>query len=187
MKKIIIIAAAFIGFTTAANAQNTQNASANASQTVQLQLSNALEISFTSNNNATGSTVSLPFSAVAHYANGVESTEQELKVRSNKNFTVTVKTNNANFTFSNGGSVSSSNMPVSVLGLALTDNSTGGQVGQGFSASTYKSLSNSAQSLITNANNGGNQTFAVKYKATPGFAYPAGTYTTDVVYTATQQ
>jgi len=24
------------------------------------------------------------------------------------------------------------------------------------------------------------------YQATPGFSYPAGTYTTDVVYTATQ-
>ena len=55
MKKIIIIAAAFIGFTTAANAQS--NASSAASQTVQLSLSNALEITFTGNNSATGSTV----------------------------------------------------------------------------------------------------------------------------------
>ena len=186
MKKIII-AAAFIGFTTAANAQNTQNASANASQTVQLQLSNALEISFTSNNNATGSTVSLPFSTVAHYAAGVESAEQELKVRSNKKFNVTVKTSSSNFTFSNGGSVNNSNMPVSVLGLALTENAPGGQVGQGFSSTSFKSLTEAPQSLITNANNGGNQTFAVKYKATPGFDYPAGTYTTSVIYTATQQ
>ncbi len=41
--------------------------------------------------------------------------------------------------------------------------------------------------LISNGQNGGNQTFSVMYNATPGFAYPAGTYTVDVVYTATQQ
>jgi hypothetical protein len=41
--------------------------------------------------------------------------------------------------------------------------------------------------MINSASKGGNQTFEVKYKATPGFAYPAGTYTTDVVYTATQE
>ncbi len=186
MKKIIIIAAAFIGFTTAANAQNTQNASSNASQSVQLQLSNALEISFTSNNNATGTTVSLPFTTVAHYANGVESTEQELKVRSNKNFTVTVKAGGQHFNFSNGGSVNQSIMPVAILGLAVTDNNTGGQLGQGF-GTNYKSLSHQTQTLITNGDKGGNQKFTIQYKATPGFAYPAGTYTTDITYTATQQ
>ena len=186
MKKIIIIAAAFIGFTSAAQAQNTQNATGSAQQTVQLNLSNALEISFVATN-GNGSTVTLPFTTVAHYANGVESTEQELKVRSNKKFNVTVKTSAGNFQFSNGGTVASSSMPTSVLGLVVSNNNTGGQLGQGFSASNYKALSATAQDLITNANNGGNQTFSVKYKATPGFAYPAGTYTTDVIYTATQQ
>ena len=185
--KRIIIAAAFIGLTTAAQAQNTQNASSTATQTVQLSLSNALEISFVSTNNANGTTVTLPFTTVSHYANGVESTEQQLRVRSNKNFTVTVKTNNNNFMYSNGGTSYTYNMPASVLGLQITDNNTGGQLGQGFSSSSYKALSANVQNLITNASNGGNQTFSVKYKATPGFAYPAGTYTTDVIYTATQQ
>ena len=187
MKKIIIIAAAFIGFTTAANAQNTNNASANASQTVQLALSNALEISFTSNNSATGATVALPFTTVAHYADGVESAAQTLKVRSNKNFNVTVKTSDANFAFTNGGTVTTSVMPVSVLGLAVTANTTSGSLGAGFSATGFKALSATATPMINSASKGGNQTFEVKYKATPGFAYPAGTYTTDVVYTATQE
>jgi len=185
MKKIIIIAAAFIGFTTAANAQS--NASSAASQTVQLSLSNALEITFTGNNSATGSTVALPFSTVNDYANGVESAAQEIKVRSNKDFTVTVKTSGANFMVTNGQNTSTSSMPASVLGVVVSANNTGGQLGQGFSATSYKSLSATATSIITGADRGGNQTFSVKYKATPGFAYPAGTYTTDVVYTATQQ
>ena len=185
MKKIIIIAAAILGFTTASNAQN--NASSTASQTVQLQLSNALEITFTGNGATTGNTVSLPFNTVNDYANGVESAAQELKVRSNKNFTVTVKTSTGNFSVTNGGNTASSGMPTSVLGVMVSANNTGGQIGQGFSTSAYNSLSATAANLITNANNGGNQTFSVKYKATPGFAYPAGTYSTDVVFTATQQ
>ncbi|RYZ54008.1 MAG: hypothetical protein EOP49_06090 [Sphingobacteriales bacterium] len=187
MKKIIIIAAALVSFTTAAFAQNTQNATSTASQTVQLNLSNALEITFNSNNSGTGATVALPFTTVTDYANGVESAPQELRVRSNKNFTVTVKTSTGNFNVTTGGNTASSNMPASVLGVLVAANNTGGAIGQGFSATAYNSLSATAANLITNANNGGNQTFSVKYKATPGFAYPAGTYSTDVVYTATQQ
>ena len=185
MKKIIIAAAAIIGFATAANAQS--NASATAQQTVQLALSNALEITFTANSSATGNTVSLPFTTADDYANGVESATQQIKVRSNKAFNVTVKTSGANFMVTNNGNTATSSMPASVLGLVVTANATGGQLGQNFSASTYNSLSSTAANLITNANYGGNQNFTVKYKATPGFAYPAGTYSTDVVYTATQQ
>ena len=163
MKKIIIAIAALLSFSTASFAQS--NASSTASQTVQLALSNALEITFTGNGSATGATATLPFTTVNDYANGVESAAQEIKFRSNKNFNVTVKTTTANFSVMNNGVTTSSTMP----------------------ASAYNSLSATAANLITNASNGGNQTFAVKYKATPGFAYPAGTYATDVVFTATQQ
>ena len=182
MKKIIIIAAAFIGFTTAAKAQN---ASATAQQTVQLQLSNALEITFTGNNSATGSTVSLPFTTANDYANGVQSASQQLKVRSNKNFNVTVKANAANFSVTNAGNTTTSSMPASVLEVKVSANGTGGSIGTGFS--NFKDISTTAANLITNGTYGGNQTFSVMYNAAPGFGYPAGTYTMDVVYTATQQ
>jgi len=185
MKKIVIAIAALVGSSTASFAQS--NASGTASQTVQLALSNALEITFTGNGSATGSTVTLPFTSVTDYANGIESAAQEIKVRSNKNFGVTVKTSTANFSVTNGGVTTTSDMPASVLGVLVSANSTGGSIGSGFSASAYNSLSSTAANLITNADNGGNQTFSVKYKATPGFAYPAGTYATDVVFTATQQ
>ena len=185
MKKIFTIAATILGFATVANAQS--NASGAATQNVQLALTNALEISFTSNNSATGSTVSLPFTTSDDYANGVESAAQQLKIRSNKAFGVTVKTSAANFNVTNNGSTSASTMPASVLGLVVTNNNTGGTLGTGFSTSTYNSLGSTATNLIDNGTNGNNQNFTVKYKATPGFAYPAGTYDVDVIYTATQQ
>ena len=182
MKKIIAIAAfASLGF-----AANAQNANSSASQTVKLSLSNAIEITFTGTGNATGSDVTIPFTTVNDYANGVESAAQELKVRSNKNFTVEVKTNATNFSYS-GSTSPAPTMPVNgVLGVMVSANSTGGSIGSNFSNSSYSTLKSSNQDLITNGSRGGNQKFSVKYKATPGFAYPAGTYSVDVVYTATQ-
>ena len=186
MKKIIAIAVlASLGF--AAHAQNQANQSSSASQTTNLVLSNAIEITFTGNGSATGADVNIPFTSVNDYANGVESSAQELKVRSNKNFTVAVKSNAANFTYT-GNTSPAPTMPVeNVLAVKVTANGTGGSIANPFSATNYSTLKSSSQDLISAGSRGGNQTFSVKYKATPGFAYPAGTYAVDVVYTATQQ
>ena len=183
MKKIVIIAASFLGFASAANAQST---SATATQQVNLNLTNAIAITFTGSGTSTGGAVSLPFTTVADYTNGVASTAQQLKVQSNKNFTVTVNANAANFTYT-GSTIPAPSMPVNgVLGIEVTANGTGGTIATPFSSSAYSTLTSTAQNLISNATYGGNQTFSVQYQATPGFAYPAGTYTTSVVYTATQ-
>ncbi len=181
MKKVIaIIALAVTGFSAKAQVAST------ATQTINLNLSNAIELTFTGNNSATGAAVNLAFNTVNDYANGVASSAQQLKVRSNKKFGVTVKTNAANFSYT-GSTTPAPVMPVSgVLALKVSANATGGTIASPFSASAYNGLSSTAANLITNANNGGNQTFSVMYNATPGFAYPAGTYTVDVVYTATQ-
>jgi hypothetical protein len=185
MKKIIIIAAAFIGITTAASAQT--NASGTAQQTVELGLSNTLTIVFTGSGTTTGTTVNLPFTTVTDYSNGVESAPQQLKIQSNKPFNVTVASSAANFSVTNGSVTTVSTMPVAgVLDLMVASNQTGGTIATGYS--TYGGgLSTSAAAIINGGSNGNNQTFDVKYKATPGFAYPAGTYAVDVVYTATQQ
>ncbi|MBS1772261.1 MAG: hypothetical protein JST82_05330 [Bacteroidetes bacterium] len=182
MKKIIAIAAlAIVGYSA-----NAQNASSTASQTVNLSLSNAIELTFTGSGTATGAAVTLSFTTVNDYANGVQSAAQQLKVRSNKAYGVTVKTNNANFTYS-GSTTPAPVMPVaSVLDLKVSANSTGGSIVAPFSASAFADLTSTAQSMLTNCTYGGNQLFSVIYQATPGFAYPAGTYTVDVVYTATQ-
>ncbi len=182
MKKIVLFAAILSCITVAVKAQ----VASTATQTVNLNLSNAIELTFTGSGTATGAAVNLAFNTVNDYANGVTSSAQELKVRSNKKFGVTVKTNNANFSYT-GSATPAPVMPVSgVLALKVSANATGGAIASPFSASAYNDLSATAANLITNANNGGNQTFSVMYEATPGFAYPAGTYTVDVVYTATQ-
>lgn len=182
MKKIIISLSAILGLVGIAKAQN-PNASNTAQQTVQLALNNALDITFFPGNNSTGNLVTLTFNNTNDYQNGVESGPQQLRVRSNKGFSVSVATNSANFSSSNAGVF----MPVGVLSVALVENNTGGLVGPGFESMAYKPLSISSSDLILGASNGGNQNFTVKYKANPVFNYPAGTYNTDVVYTATQQ
>jgi hypothetical protein len=181
MKKIIAIAALVsAGF--AANAQTP--ASSSAQQTVNMSLSDAIELTFTGSGTATGAAVTMSFANVNDYANGVTSSAQALKVRSNKNFTVAVKTNNASFTYTGSASPVPS-MPVAgVLDVKVSANGTGGTIGTGFD--NYKDLSSSNQSIINNGSRGGNQTFSVQYQATPGFSYPAGNYAVDVVYTATQ-
>lgn len=186
MKKLIAITV-FASFTIGANAQNQANQKSSASQTIILSLSNAIEITFASNNSATGSEVKIPFTTVNDYANGVESEAQKLRVRSNKNFSVAVKTNASSFTYT-GKTTPAPKMPVKgVLAVMVAGNSTGGSVSAPFSTEKYATLRNLNETLIKSAKRGGDQTFAVKYKATPGFVYPAGVYTVDVVYTATQE
>jgi len=183
MKKVLTIAAiTIVGFSAKA-----QTPSSAAQQQVKLTLSNAIELTFTGNNSNKGADVNLAFNTVNDYANGVESAAQQLKVRSNRKFDVSVKTSSANFTYA--GSVNPApSMPVSgVLGLKVAANGTGGTIASPFSATAYNGLSNSDAKLISNGLNGGNQTFSIAYEATPGFTYPAGTYTVDVIYTATQQ
>jgi hypothetical protein len=163
------------------------NASSTAQQTVELGLSNTIDITFTGSGTATGGTVTLPFATVTDYANGVESAAQQLKVRSNKIFNVTVATSAANFSVTNNGVTTVSTMPVAgVLDLMVSSNQAGGTIASGYSA-YGGGLSTAAASILTGASNGNNQTFSVKYKATPGFAYPSGVYAVDVIYTATQQ
>ncbi|MEZ5018399.1 MAG: hypothetical protein R2800_15165 [Flavipsychrobacter sp.] len=183
MKNTTTIAALLVFISSTALAQST---SSSAGQNIILTLTDAIEFSFINTGNSVGNDVTLPFSNVNAYANGVESTAQELKVRSNKGFTVTVKTTATNFSY-NGSATPVPVMPIlQVLGLQVTANGTGGNIAAPFANSSYNTLSSTSQNLINYGHRGGNQTFSIKYKATPGFAYPAGTYTAEIVYTATQ-
>lgn len=183
MKKLIAIAV----FATMTIAAQAQNQSSSASQKVNLNLGNAIEITFVGSGNATGADVDIPFNTVNDYANGVESSDQQLKVRSNKDFDVTVKTDATNFTYS-GSTIPAPVMPVKdVLNLKVTSNTTGGSIASPFSGAQFASITDQDQGLIDDGIRGGDQKFAIKYKATPGFNYPAGTYSVNVVYTATQK
>ena len=182
MKKIAIFATILVSFATASHAQL---ANTSASQTTNLVLTNAIDMTFTANGSTTGPLVSLPFTTTNDYANGVASTAQQLKVRSNKAFNVAVKTSATNFTYT-GTTTPAPVMPVAtILDLKVSANGTGGAIAGTFAS--YTDLSASNQNIITGGTYGGNQTFSVMYQATPGWSYPAGTYAVDVVYTATQQ
>lgn len=162
MKKMFIAAIGILAINVAANAQASNNASHNAT----LNLSNAIEISFT----AGGSGVSLAFSTADHYNDGVEALNAaSIRIRSNKAYNVTVKAGAANFTSS-----SATTMPVSGV-LAVKESNQGSFLG----------LTASDQNLLTGQSRGVNN-FDVSYRATPGFSYDAGTYTVSVIYTATQ-
>lgn len=181
MKKLFSVALlSALGY--AANAQQ----SSSATQGVQLQLQNAIDITFTANGSDVGPLVELQFASINDYVNGVESANQELRVRSNKDFNVFVKANAENFTYT-GGATPTPVMPVAgVLSLIVVSNSTGGSIPGPYSTGAYYTLRDFNIDLINNGTAGADQKFTVKYLATPGFSYPSGTYDIGVVYTATQ-
>lgn len=181
MKKIITIL--FISF--CSTAIYAQTASSSATQTTNLNLSDAIEIAFTSTGSSTGSVVNLAFSTVNDYANGVESSTQQIRIRSNKKFDVEVEASNDYFTYS-GTATSGTSMKVKdVLDMRITSNNTGGQINSGYHQ--YKHIDGDHDKRILNdCDRGGNQTFSIQYRATPGFEFPAGTYTTNIIFTATQ-
>ena len=189
MKKIIILSAALLGFNLASNAQTgpvTAAQTATANQNVVLSLNNAIAITFVSTGASyTGSDVTLTFNNVADYQNGVTSAPQHLFVQSNRPFKVSANTTGTTFAFTNGaaGQVDPG-MPVHNVLNAKVSNATSGSPAGSFGS--FASLENGSQDILTGCSNGGNEHFDVTYKATPGFLYPGGTYTTNVVYTATQ-
>lgn len=163
-----------------------ENRDAAASQSARLVMSNAIDITFAATSSTNGGTVALVFSNVNDYANGVNSDPYQLKVRSNKRFRVQVKTSSSRFTYS-GNTTPAPRMNVSnILFLKLTNNNTGGSASSSFN-NKFRSLSSSNQTLISNATAGGNNTFNVEYRANPGYNFPAGNYSVNVIYTATQQ
>lgn len=180
MKRLIILAAA-ITIHSATFGQTT-NQSASASQSANLQLSNAISITFVSSNNNTGNDVNLEFNTVSDYANGVESSEQELLVQSNKNFNVSMKTDALYFSYSGSTTPAPQARISNILQMKVTENKTGGSL----SYNSYASIPNGSATIINWGHPGGNRTFKIKYFADPGFNLPAGTYTANVIYTATQ-
>lgn len=185
MKKIILILISLCSTASlyAANdGDDVQPASnASASQTIQLVLTDQIEIGFVN----TGSSVDIPFSTVGEFADGVESGDQQIRVRSNRKFEVKMQANADYFSYSGSSAATPSMKVKDVLSLMVSANGTGGQVNNGFTQ--YQNINGITNSQILNGcNNGSDQTFSVRYRANPGFQYPAGNYTISMVYTATQ-
>lgn len=180
MKKIKFLIAILI-YSSAAFAQT----GSTATQTTNLQLTNAIEISFTTTGNSIGSIVNLNFNTVNDYANGIESADYQIRVRSNKKFDIEMEASNDYFSYTGTTSPAPQMRVKDVLDMMITTNNTGGQINGGYHQ--YKHVDgNNGKRILNDCNNGANQTFSIKYRATPGFSYPAGTYTTTMIYTATQ-
>lgn len=190
MRKIILFILILSSFTGATFAQGRPSSasSTSAHQRVSVQLNNILEFTFTNTNSNKGGIVTIPFSTMHDYTQGVSTGEQELRIRTNKKFAIGVKTSASYFDYSGAPGTAVSAMPVdSVLGVEVASNHTGGQVLPPFGSGRYVSLSSRNLDIVNNGNLGSDQRFSVKYKATPGISHGTGTYTVDVIFTATQQ
>lgn len=166
---------------TAPFAANAQNANSQANQSVQLGLSNAIELTFVGGS----STVSIPFLTLSDLVNGVSSPDQNILVRSNRPFKVAVATNSANFNYTGSSLLAPLLSGYTAIRLKVSNNNTGG-TGTIGSWLLLNILPTSAKTILNNCSAGGNQTFAVSYKLIPGATLPSGSYNIDMVFTATQ-
>ncbi len=151
-------------------------------QTLNLSLTNIISLTFVSSGTSTGGTITLPFSSTSDYDNGVISSDQQLTVLSNMHFNVAVQSNAVNFSYSGTVTPAPTIQVANVLQMMVSANNTGGSL----SYSSYASIPSGTATIINWGSPGGNQTFSVRYKATPGYTMPSGTYTTNIIYTATQ-
>jgi hypothetical protein len=183
MTRLFTILSLLCLFAMKANAQS----STVETQQVDISLTNVITLKFVSTGSTTGSTVSMPISTISQYTSGVTSSAQQLIAASTKPFSITVRTNAANFTYTGSYTTGTTMAVSSRLKLIVSANSTGGSIASPFSSTTYQTLTSTNQNLITNCTTGNNKTFSITYQAIPGLSFPAGTYTTSVIYTATQQ
>ena len=150
-----------------------------ASQTLSIQLGDVIDIKFVANDQAVGPQIQMVFNSAEDYYNGVESPKQILKIRANKNFTVSVRA--ANVAAQNGNTT----VP-SFIYIKVPQNNTGGQIAQSFSDASYRRITNMDIPLLEDGDKGDDQTFAVQYKAKPGTMVDPGVYTVDVIFTASR-
>jgi len=143
-----------------------QSGTAQVNHNVSLRLENAIEITITR-----GQNVSINFNNSSDYQNGVTTNNvATLRVRSSASYNVTVKSASTHFV-----SNSATNMPVSgILSVRVFPQ------GQFMGISTVDAI------LLSNQTKGISN-FNLSYRANPGFNYDAGTYTANIIYTATQQ
>lgn len=134
---------------------------------VTLTINNMLELDFDNTTQNLGMT----FTNAADFETGKTNLNAAgLRVRSNKNWTVSVKANTANFTATTGGDANVTANRLSVRRAGST---------------ALIALSTTDQTLTTGTRGGfGVNTFLIDYVANPGYISPA-TYTLGVTYTVT--
>jgi hypothetical protein len=163
MKKSILTSLALIAFAFVAKAQSV-------SHTVTITIPTVMDVRF----NASGpNNTTFTFTNGAEIEAGIENLNASgLQVRSNKNWKLSVKAQQANFTPS---VTVATDMPASVLSVKR-------------GAGSYLTLTTTDQELTTGNKGGfGLNSFNVDYKAAPTFDYEPATYTIPVVYTVAAQ
>ena len=181
MKPITFI----IAFLLLATVAGAQSSNAGGTQPIQLAMSDVVGVSVIGGSGSGGgSSVDIPMSGSAALANGVESPEIQVSLKGNTNFDISVQASSTAFTYT-GTATSNTNMLVKdVLSIEVTANNTGGAVANGFAS--YQPIDGTTAKKMIAQGLSGSRTFAFKYKATPGFNYSAGLYTTSIVYTITK-
>lgn len=188
MKKLLVYTCISLVTMGTGLAQNQNNQSESASQSAILGLTNGIDISYVNTNTTTGNMATMPFTSTNDFANGVMSSSHQLRVRSNKKFSVAARCDEQTFSYQGTSSnITVSDLPHDALWMKVSQNNTGGSLSGSFLNNNFAALTSANQDIIVNGVQGGNQTFTVQYKCTPGFVLPAGTYNMDVVFTATQQ
>lgn len=159
---------------------NAQNASGAGTQTTNLVMADAIELTFI---NGAGGTQTANMTTVNEMVNGVELDDQDMRVRSNKPFKVTVAPATTNFVYT--GAATSNNIIPAGTGfkIKVSNNNTGGNSVGGWTALAGVLI---PTTILDNGDAGGNQTFTIKYKTLGGAVMAPGTYTLNIVYTATQ-
>lgn len=180
MKKITLLFSFLFGSISAALAQSSA-VSRESIQPVQLTLADAIELTFPDGN----PTLSSSLSSVQDLSMGVELPPTNIKVRSNRTFKVDVATSTAAFVYSGNALAVPVLDATSAIKIMVVNNNTGGTpAANGWM--TLNTVCTAPKNLINNCDRGGNQTFSVKYKMTPGLNMPSGSYTIEMVFTATQ-
>ncbi len=155
------------------------------SQDGRLSLTEVVSASLFASDSSNTSTITIPIGGINALADGMESHEIEVTLQSTADYDVSVSSSSAYFTY-NGTATNPAQMLVKdVLSIKITANTTGGTVSNGFTQ--YQPVDGTLNQLIIASGLSGTRTFAFKYMAQPGFNYPAGTYTTDIVYTITKK
>jgi hypothetical protein len=168
-----------LSYSVATLAQTTPNGAA--SQSVELGLSNAIELTFPNGN----ATQTASINTIGDLINGVELPDTDVKVRSNKPFKVDVASASNDFTYVGGALLAPLLNVANVIRVKVLNNQTGGSTA-GYGWLFLNSLGTTPVTVINNCDAGDDQTFSIRYKMIPGLTLPSGTYTIDMVLTATQ-
>lgn len=154
-------------------------------QNGRLSLAEVVSASLFAQDSASTAQIVIPIGGINALADGAESHEIEVTLQSTADYDVSVSSSSEYFTYNGTATTPTQMLVKDVLSIKITSNTTGGMVSNGFTQ--YQPVDGALNQLIIATGLSGTRTFAFRYKAQPGFNYPAGTYTTDIVYTITKK